>query len=92
MEYSVNSLLFCCTSRTCSIFLFPQVNDDSDEKRLPDPSKEIHEDEWKEEWSMDVKGLARCYQKNRLYSACPNMARGEIVKARDVRNILEQHY
>ena len=88
--------MFCCTARivlgTCSIFLFLQVYEDSDEKRLPDPSKEIAEAEWEEEWGIEVKKLTQCYEKNRLYSACPNMATGDIVDARDVRRILEQRY
>lgn len=71
------------------IFLFFQVNDDSIENRLLDPSGEITEVEWEEDWNKELETLTQCYEQSSPYSACPSMARGDIIDAMDVRKILE---
>lgn len=73
-----------------SDFLFLQVNDGSNEEPLPDPTDEITEAKWEADWDEQLKELAQCYEANSPYSTCPNMARGQLIKSKDVRGILAQ--
>lgn len=66
------------------------MNDGSNEEPLPDPTDEITEAKWEEDWDEQLKELAQCYEANSPYSTCPNMARGQLIKSKDVRGILAQ--
>ena len=68
------------------------MNDDSNEKPLPDLSDQITEIEWEEEWDEQLKTLVQCYEANSPYSACPNMARGQLIEAKDVIEILAHNH
>ena len=57
-----------------------------------DPSSEITKVEREEDWDKELETLRQCYEQNSPYSACPSMATGDIIDARDVRKILEQSY
>ncbi|KAL9961724.1 hypothetical protein ACROYT_G030725 [Oculina patagonica] len=81
--------------RTCPIMNKEQLigpkKEDGDLKEKPfHVSSEDSEAEWEEGWDDQIQSLAWCFQANSLYSACPNMARGQLVDSKEVRTLLAQ--
>ncbi|KAJ7370622.1 hypothetical protein OS493_031037 [Desmophyllum pertusum] len=64
---------------------------DGDFKQKPFPdSSEESEIEWEEGWGDQIQSLAWCFQANGPYSACPNMAKGQLIDSKEVRTFLAQ--
>lgn len=51
-------------------------------------SSEDNEVEWEEGWDEQIDSLAWCFKVNSPYSACPNMARGQLIDSKEVRTFL----
>lgn len=65
--------------------------ENSDLAKMLDPQTNYEDEiEWENCWEEQIEDLAWCYRTNSPYSACPNMAAGQLIDSSEVRTYLSE--